>query len=120
MIVRDILNEATRTFEAAGIPSARLDAEVLLSFALGREKLEFLKNPEKIINEEQLSFYRKFIVRRLQGEPVAYITGFKNFWTFTLKVNKDVLIPRPDTEIIVEEAIDVAKNIHRVKSKFWI
>jgi len=56
----------------------------------------------------------------LQGEPVAYITGFKNFWTFTLKVNKDVLIPRPDTEIIVEEAIDVAKNIHRVKSKFWI
>jgi len=44
MIVRDILNEATRTFEAAGIPSARLDAEVLLSFALGREKLEFLKS----------------------------------------------------------------------------
>jgi len=63
-----------------------------------------------IINEEQLSTYKKLVTRRLQLEPVAYITGFKNFWTFTLEVNKDVLIPRPDTEIIVEEAIDIAKK----------
>ena len=110
MIVRDILNEAAHAFEAAGIPSARLDAEVLLSFVIGRDKLEFLKNPEMILNEEQRSSYKKLVTRRLQLEPVAYITGFKNFWTFTLEVNKDVLIPRPDTEIIVEEAIDIAKK----------
>ncbi|KQC10042.1 MAG: hypothetical protein APR62_02230 [Smithella sp. SDB] len=110
MTVREIINETTNAFEAAGIPSARLDAEVLLAFALGRDKLEFFKNPEMIINEEQLSSFGKLVIRRMQGEPVAYITGFKNFWTFTLEVNKDVLIPRPDTEIIVEEAIDVAKK----------
>jgi len=110
MIVRDILNETAHAFEAAGIPSARLDAEVLLSFVIGRDKLEFLKNPEMIINEEQLSFYRKLVARRLQWEPVAYITGLKNFWTFTLEVDKDVLIPRPDTEIIVEETINIAKK----------
>lgn len=110
MIVRDILNETARAFEAAGIPTARLDAEVLLSIVMGRDKLEFFKNPEMIITEKQLSFYKKLITRRLQLEPVAYITGFKNFWTFTLEVNKDVLIPRPDTEIIVEEAIDIAKK----------
>ena len=110
MIVRDIINETVHAFETAGIPSARLDAEVLLSFVIGRDKLEFLKNPEMIINEEQLSFYRKLVARRLQWEPIAYITGLKNFWTFTLEVNKDVLIPRPDTEIIVEETINIAKK----------
>jgi len=56
MIVRDILNEATRTFEAAGIPSARLDAEVLLSFALGREKLEFLKIRKRLSMKSNFLF----------------------------------------------------------------
>lgn len=110
MTVRDILNETVQAFEIAGIPSARLDAEVLLSFTLGLDRLEFLKNPEMFITEEQLSSYRKLVSRRLQWEPIAYITGYKNFWSFTLKVSRDVLIPRPDTEVLVEEAIEIAKE----------
>jgi release factor glutamine methyltransferase len=62
------------------------------------------------LDQTQMAAFQKLIDRRLQWEPVAYITGRKHFWTFTLGVNKDVLIPRPDTEIIVEEILDIAKK----------
>jgi len=110
-MVHNILNDAVHALEAAGSPSARLDAEVLLAFCLNCDRVEFLKNPEMIIAEEKLAEFRALLARRLQWEPVAYITGRKNFWTFTLEVNRDVLIPRPDTEIIVEEALDVSRKM---------
>ena len=109
MTIHDILNESTKALEAVDIPSARLDAEVLLSFSLGCDRLEFYKNPDMTISETQLSAFRNLIARRSQWEPVAYITGRKEFWTFVLEVNNSVLIPRPDTEIIVEEALKVVK-----------
>ncbi|HPD56628.1 MAG TPA: peptide chain release factor N(5)-glutamine methyltransferase [Smithellaceae bacterium] len=105
------MNEVTRRLEAAGVETARLDAEVLLAFCLKCDRLEFLKNPDLKINKNKLSRYAKLIERRLEYEPVAYITGRKEFWSFTLEVNKDVLIPRPDTEIIVEEALAIGKKI---------
>jgi len=110
MTVHEILNESTKAMEAEEIPSARLDAEVLLAFYLKCDRLEFLKNPEMTLKEKQIAGYRKLITRRLQWEPVAYITGRKAFWTFSLEVSKDVLIPRPDTEIIVEEALDICRK----------
>jgi len=112
MTIHDILNESTKTLEAADIPSARLDAEVLLSFCLGYDRLEFYKNPDMTISETKLSAFRNLIARRLKWEPVAYITSRKEFWTFVLEVNSSVLIPRPDTEIIVEEALDVYRNFN--------
>ena len=111
MTVHDILNESTKTLEAVDIPSARLDAEVLLSFCLGCDHLEFYKNPDMTISETQLAAFRNLIARRLRWEPVAYITGCKEFWSFTLEVNSSVLIPRPDTEIIVEEALSICRKI---------
>ena len=111
MTVHDILNEATKDLEAVDIPSARLDAEVLLSFCLNCDRLEFYKNPDMTISETKLATFRNLIARRLQWEPVAYITGRKEFWTFMLEVNSSVLIPRPDTEIIVEEALNICRKI---------
>ncbi|MRR16251.1 MAG: peptide chain release factor N(5)-glutamine methyltransferase [Deltaproteobacteria bacterium] len=105
MTVREIIHQTTRRLEAAGIPTARLDAEVLLAFCLGGERSDFIKNPEKRPGDEQLTGYERLVARRLRFEPVAYITGVKDFWSFTLEVNPDVLIPRPDTEVIVEEAL---------------
>jgi len=110
MTIHDILNEATHDFEAVEIPSARLDAEVLLSFCLGCDRLEFYKNPDMTTSETQLAAFRNLIARRLQWEPVAYITGRKEFWSFSLEVNNSVLIPRPDTEVLVEETLEVAKK----------
>jgi release factor glutamine methyltransferase len=111
MTIHDILNEATHDFEAVEIPSARLDAEVLLSFCMNCDRLEFYKNPNMIISETKLAAFRNLIARRLQWEPVAYITRRKEFWSFTLEVNSSVLIPRPDTEIIVEEALNICHKI---------
>ncbi len=110
MTIHDILNESTKFLETADIPSARLDAEVLLAFYLECDRLDFFKNPEMVLSAKQLAGYRDLIARRLRWEPVAYITGRKNFWTFSLEVSKDVLIPRPDTEIIVEEALDIIRK----------
>ena len=118
MTVHDILNESTKALEAVDIPSARLDAEVLLSFSLGCDRLEFYKNPDMTISETQLAAFRNLIARRLQWEPVAYITGRKEFWTFVLEVNNSVLIPRPDTEVIVEETINICRKIDSSEIRF--
>lgn len=111
MLVRDVLNETAHQFAAAGIPSPRLDAEVLLAFCLGCERLDFFKNPLRPVGEEMLASFQKLVSRRLKMEPVAYITGRKEFWTFVLKVNPSVLIPRPDTEVLIEETLDIRKKI---------
>jgi release factor glutamine methyltransferase len=117
MTVHDILNESTKALEAVDIPSARLDAEVLLSFCLGCDRLEFFKNPDMAISETKLSAFRNLIARRLQWEPVAYITGRKEFWTFVLAVNNSVLIPRPDTEVLVEEALNICRKMNSSEIK---
>jgi release factor glutamine methyltransferase len=111
MTVHDILNESTKALEAVDIPSARLDADVLLSFFLGCDRLEFYKNPDMTISETKLAAFRNLIARRLQWEPVAYITSRKEFWTFVLEVNNSVLIPRPDTEITVEETVNICRKM---------
>jgi release factor glutamine methyltransferase len=110
MTVREILNETTRNFEHVGIPSARLDAEILLSFCLKRDRIDFLKTPNLQISKTQLTDFKKLVSRRLKWEPVAYITKRKEFWSFSLEVNKDVLIPRPDTEVIIEETLSVCEK----------
>ncbi|MDD2274960.1 MAG: peptide chain release factor N(5)-glutamine methyltransferase [Smithellaceae bacterium] len=110
MTVREIIFEATQTLEKAGIPSARLDAEVLLAFLLRCNRLAFIKNPDEAPSKKQLADFERLIARRAKGEPVAYLTGRKAFWSFVLEVNPSVLIPRPDTEVIVEEALSVAQR----------
>ena len=110
MTVRDIINETSQKLEAAGIPSARLDAEVLLAFCLNCDRAEFFKNPERQMSQDQMTAFQKMIARRLAFEPVAYITGRKAFWSFTLEVNPDVLIPRPDTEILTTINLYKAKQ----------
>ncbi|MDD4091684.1 MAG: peptide chain release factor N(5)-glutamine methyltransferase [Smithellaceae bacterium] len=114
MTVRKIIFEATQKLEEAGIPSARLDAEVLLAFLLRCDRLAFIKNPDDTLSKKQLADFDRLIARRAGGEPVAYLTGRKAFWSFVLKVNPSVLIPRPDTEVIVEEALSV------VRQESWI
>jgi release factor glutamine methyltransferase len=117
MVIREIINQAAGNFEKAGIPSSRLDAEILLAFALGCDRLEFYKNPEKLIDQAQQAEFNKLVARRLKWEPVAYITGRKEFWSLVLDVNSKVLIPRPETEVLVEEALNVYKQIAKPEIK---
>lgn len=111
MLIRDILIETARNFAGAGIASPQLDAEILLSFCMNCERLDFFKNPAAPVDEKTLALFQKLVERRLKWEPVAYITGRKEFWSFVLEVDNSVLIPRPDTEVLVEEALNICRQL---------
>lgn len=86
--------------------SAKLDAQVLLSFVLDKPTSYLLAWPEKSVSVEIVERFIELVERRLQGEPIAYIIGEREFWSLPLKVSPATLIPRPDTEILVELVLD--------------
>lgn len=85
--------------------TARLDAEVLLAFALGRPRSHLHAWPERGLDPDAWSRFRGLVERRYAGEPIAYITGRREFWSLDLAVTRDTLIPRPETELLVELAL---------------
>lgn len=88
--------------------SAKLDAQVLLLHILQKPRSYLFTWPEHALSDEQQSQFNVFIQRRLKGEPVAHITGLREFWSLSLEVNATTLIPRPDTETLVEQALEIA------------
>ncbi len=86
--------------------SAKLDAQILLTFVLGKERSYLLTWPERVLDKADEQQYLILLQRRLKGEPIAYIVGVKEFWSLPLKVSPATLIPRPDTEILVELVLD--------------
>ena len=95
--------------------SAKLDAQILLSFVLNKEINYLYTWPEKELNQEQLLAFNNLLQQRLQGKPIAYITGVKEFWSLPLFCNPSTLIPRPDTEILVEQVLnEAAENYDEV------
>jgi release factor glutamine methyltransferase len=103
------ITEGARLLAAAGLDSARLDAEVLLSHALGIDKTELYLAIDAPLNLDGQRRYRDLLLRRERREPVAYITGRKEFWSLDFIVTPDVLIPRPETELLVEVALERSK-----------
>lgn len=106
--IRHVLRGATQRLQAAGIESARLDAEVLMCHALQIEKPHLY-----VVLDEQLELsvrhrFGDLLIRRLRREPVAYITGCQEFWSLDFRVTPDVLIPRPETERLVEISLQFA------------
>lgn len=93
-------------FERQGIESARLDAELLAARAFSRSRVELYTHFDQPLAEAELSGFRELVQRRLHGEPVAYILGQKEFWSLDLRVDGRVLVPRPDTETLVEQALE--------------
>lgn len=102
--VDQLLSWATATL--AESDTARLDAEVLLCHVLGRDRSFLFTWPEHELNEQQLSDFRQLVNQRQNGTPVAYLTGERDFWTLKLSVSPATLIPRPDTELLVEKALE--------------
>ena len=98
-------------FEKVGSESARLDAEVLLAEALQCERIDLYTRFEEVPSPEKLVEFRAWVKRRGAGEPVAYIVGHKEFYSLSFEVTPSVLIPRPETEHVVVEALESAKTI---------
>ena len=117
MTIREMLHEAVQAFTHAGLASPRLDAEVLLAHGLGQSRVFLFAHSEQTLTDEQVRTYRHFVSRRVEKEPVAYIVGYKEFWSFALDVDRRVLIPRPETEILVEEALKIAIDFDNVATR---
>ncbi|WP_281180364.1 peptide chain release factor N(5)-glutamine methyltransferase [Endozoicomonas ascidiicola] len=101
--IDQVLAEASRMLSASDTP--RLDAELLLSHILDKPRTYFFTWPEAELSDEQLSSFNVLLKKRRNGTPVAYLTGYREFWSLQLKVTDATLIPRPDTELLVELAL---------------
>ncbi len=98
-------------FRRKGMENPRLDAEVLLAHLLGIDRVGLYLNYDRPLKEVERQAYREMIQRRTAWEPVAYIVGYKEFWSLRFKVNPDCLIPRPETEHLVEEALRIGREM---------
>jgi len=105
MNIENILNKASKQLNSLNIKNANLDCEVLLSNAINKDREYLILNLKKNLDKKYINFFDNLIKRRKKGEPVAYLINKKEFWKETFYVNKDVLIPRPDTEHLIEEVI---------------
>ncbi|MDV9031432.1 peptide chain release factor N(5)-glutamine methyltransferase [Pseudomonas sp. RAC1] len=102
-----IIASLLRNAQLPDSSSARLDAELLLSAALGKSRSYLHTWPERIVSSEAADTYAAWLERRRAGEPVAYILGHQGFWKLDLEVAPHTLIPRPDTELLVEAALEL-------------
>jgi len=117
MDIISALKEAVITLETCGLANPRLDAEVLLSVLLNKERTTLYSHPEELLSDKELGEFQQWIEKRKTGEPVAYITGRKEFWSLPFEINRHVLVPRPETEILVEEVLKACSNNKEKKLK---
>ena len=96
------------------ISSALLDSEILLSKVIKKDRKFILLNLDKELNQSDQDNFKDLIIKRSKGKPIAHLTGTKSFWKFDFKVNNKVLIPRPDSEIIIEQVLKIYKNKNKL------
>lgn len=105
--IAQVLLEAAQVLRKAGVPEARREAGSLLAFVIDRDRTFLISHAEDVLSSGQLDSFRRAIERRASGEPSQYISGSQDFYGRTFKVSPAVLIPRPETELLVEAALDV-------------
>jgi len=108
--IGDLLKTTTKYLKEKRIESPRLTAEVLLAHGLGMDRVSLYLQFEKPLTKNELSGYRDLVRRRVRGEPLQYITGVQEFWSLAFEVGPGVLIPRPETELLVEQAVARAEK----------
>ena len=102
-----LLREASHVLQGAGVPEARREAGSLLSFITGKDRTFLISHAEDKLHEQSLDQFREAVERRAAGEPLQYITGVQDFFGREFRVTPDVLIPRPETELLVEAALEL-------------
>jgi release factor glutamine methyltransferase len=115
MNIEKTINQATSILKANKIVNPYLDSEILLSETINKDKKHIILNPKEILKSEQLSIFNKLIERRKKGEPIAYLINKKEFWKNEFYVNKDVLIPRPDTELIIDQILKIYSKYSKLQ-----
>ncbi|MDB4065869.1 peptide chain release factor N(5)-glutamine methyltransferase [Candidatus Pelagibacter sp.] len=110
MNIQSALTEGLNILKNKSILSAKLDSEILMAKALGKKREYIILNNDKIIKEQNLEYFKKLVQERATRKPIAYLLNKKSFWNSEFNVNKNTLIPRPDTEIILEQILKFTKN----------
>ena len=107
MNIENTLNYGMNILKTNKIQNPYLDSEILLSESIKKNKKHIILNSKETLSREQLKNFYNFIERRKKGEPIAYLINKKEFWKNEFYINKNVLIPRPDTELLVEQVLKI-------------
>lgn len=107
--IAQALTRAAQELDHAGVPEARREAGSLLEYVIAKDRTFLISHAEDLLSEEELKGFENAIERRAAGEPAQYITGTQDFFGRAFRVSADVLIPRPETELLVEAALEVMK-----------
>ncbi len=110
MKIETAIKNAYLDLKKNNIKTALLDSEILMSKVLRKDRTNILLNSEKVISDKDYIYFRELISSRLRNKPIAYLTGKKSFWKYEFEINDKVLIPRPDTELIIEQVLKIYKN----------
>ena len=110
MNIQSAVTEGTNILKDRFIQTAQLDTEILMAKALGENRQYIILNNDKVLNEKNLKYFKKLVQDRATRKPIAYLLNKKFFWNSEFYVNKNTLIPRPDTEIIIEQVLKFTKN----------
>ncbi len=115
MNIKSAINKGKKILKQNFILSSSLDSEILLAKVLNKDRKYILFNPNKLLNKNNIYNFEKLIEKRSLKKPISYLTNKKNFWNSEFYVTDDVLIPRPDTELLVENVLKLTKNKNRFK-----
>ena len=115
MNIQSAIIKGANILKDKSINSAKLDSEILLASVIDKDRKYLIFNNDQIIKEKNLKHFQKLINKRSFGEPIAYLTNEKFFWNYKFFVTKDTLIPRPDTELIVEQILKLTKSKTKMK-----
>jgi release factor glutamine methyltransferase len=110
MNIQNAIQEGSQVLRYCKCKTPLLDSEILMSKAIHRDKHFVILNPNMIIKKNDLNVFKKLIKKRSTGQPISYLIGIKSFWKNDFEVNSNTLIPRPDTELIIEEVLKLSKN----------
>ncbi len=115
MNIQKLITEASNKLKEGNIKTSFLDSEILMSKAIGKNRKYLILNSNQKINKKNLNYFNKLVHERYSGKPIAYLIGKKNFWKYEFHITDNVLIPRPDSEIVVEEVLKFSKNKSKLK-----
>tara|TARA_B100000963_G_scaffold358632_1_gene383741 strand:- start:1840 stop:2682 length:843 start_codon:yes stop_codon:yes gene_type:complete len=115
MNIFEALKFGNYTLKKNGIKSYKLDSEILISQIFQKNRSEIILDSNAKLSSKKFSLYNNLIEQRSKSKPIAYLIGKKEFWKYEFEVTKDVLIPRPDTEVVVEQILKLTKNKSRLK-----
>ncbi len=113
MNIQTAIKEGINILKSKNIDTAQLDSEILMAKAVGRDRKYIILNNDKNLKGNNLRYFKKLILKRSRRKPIAYLTNKKYFWNYNFFVTNDTLIPRPDTELLVDQILKITK--HRKK-----